>query len=366
MPSMTIQSSSPPSDSGSKGRRLAMSPLSNGSFTKSSPPTAPKPSANLVKKPSTRGSTSLSVRSVFGGARTAASKKDKDSDLTSGAETETRRPPAPSRFGFGIGSTKRSGLPSKPEPVKRPSIPSRSTPTPTNTTPTADNKASLRNNKPPSPTLRRVLTPTSNKPPSPVARTPASIRSILTATNHNDSPGPLSDPRLNLAASTSNRILDFQANTSQDMTAPGDLTIADLVMSDGTPRKAPTEEDDAEEEGDVSALLPMVNFGAPTPAHPRILLQRPNNAHDDDDDDEDDDDLDNDNDDDPTVFLQMETPSRPSLKKASKQSSNGLPPARQNLSYLSPQPPTPGSSFFSRSRRPRLPSNNSSASKNKS
>lgn len=151
------------------------------------------------------------------------------------------------------------------------------------------------------------------------------------------------------------------------MTAPGDLTIADLVMSDGTPRKAATEEDDTEEEGNVSALLPMVDFGAPTPAHPRILIRRVNDNHDDEDDDEDDDDLDNDNDDNPTVLLQVETPCRPSLKKSSKQSSNGLPPARQNLSYLSPQPPTPGSlSFFPRSRRPRLPSNNSSTSKNKS
>ncbi|KAG8911874.1 hypothetical protein FRC00_005681 [Tulasnella sp. 408] len=347
-----------------------MSALSNGSYSKSSPPTAPKATANLVKKPTTRGSTSLSVRSVFGGARAAASKKDKDSahpdpvrpdsDLTSGAETETRRAPAPSRFGFGIGSTKRSSLSSKPEPVKKPPVPARSTPTPTSTTPTA---GSLRA-KPGSPTLRRALTPTSNKPPSPVARTPASIRSILTATNYNGSPGPLSDPVINLAASTSNRILDFQAKPSEDMTAPGDLTIADLVMSDGTPRKA-AEEDDAEEEGNVSALLPMVDFGAPTPAHPRILIQRVNANHDDEDDDEDDDDLDNDNDDDPTVFLQMETPSRPSLKKPPKQSSNGL-PSRQNLSYLSPQPPTPGSlSFFSRSRRQRLPSNNSSASKSR-
>lgn len=139
------------------------------------------------------------------------------------------------------------------------------------------------------------------------------------------------------------------------------------MSDDGTPRKAPTEDDDAEEEGNVSALLPMVDFGAPTPAHPRILIRHPNDNHDDEFDDDDDDDLDNDNDDNPTVLLQMETPSRPSLKKSTKYSSNGLLPSRQNLSYLSPQPPTPSSlSFLSRSRRQRVPSNNSSVTKNKS
>ncbi|KAG8987632.1 hypothetical protein FRB90_003236, partial [Tulasnella sp. 427] len=357
MPSASITSSSPPSDTGSKGRRLAMSPLSNGSFSKASPPAAPQQSSNLVKKPSTRASATLSVRSVFGGARAAAAaKKDRDSDFTSGAETETKRPSGTSRFGF-----KRGSLSTKAEATKVPPLPSRSTPTPTstNTTPTATNKGSLRT-KPASPIFKKAT-----KPPSPVAQTPLSVRTALSTTNYNDSPGPLSDPVINLAASTSNRILDLQASPSQDMTAPGDLTFASIAMSDGTPRKAATD-DDAEEEGDVSALLPMVNFGAPTPAHPRILIRHVNDTRDDDDDD-DDDDLDNDNDDDPTVLLQMETPSRSRVKGNPKNALNGLPPARQNLSYLSPQPPTPGSTgFFSRSRRPRVPSNNASASKNRS
>lgn len=272
---------------------------------------------------------------------------------SSGTELPARRQKQTSRFGF-AGLSKSAAF-SKGSKEGRPSRPSEGP-----STPVASSKEL---GKPPGTPLSRGPFTQSN---SPSKQTPTSVRSMASLFGQgNPSPGPLTDPALAMAASTTVNMLRFEPQTSTDLTAPGDVSFG-TNFGDYT----------QDEEGNVSALLPVVSFDAPTPSHPRISFTRAYSGHPEDDDD-DDEDIDEGHDDDPTVQLQMQTPSRPPQRKPRGRQieSLGLPPTRQNMSYLSPTLPTSGGFSFFNPERPRptsasrsrkVSATSSSAAKNRS
>ncbi|KAG8980924.1 hypothetical protein FRB93_008861 [Tulasnella sp. JGI-2019a] len=179
--------------------------------------------------------------------------------------------------------------------------------------------------------------------PTTVTRTPASIRSLASLA-YTESPGALTAPKIKSAAEGSMMIMDIE-----DEIPVGDISFTSRL--DDRPDESNDDEGggDEDEEGNVSALLPM-DFGAPTPA---IIRTRaiPDQFDEEEEDDDDDDDLDDGNDDDPTTMF-PETPSRVGPRKVrSRPPALGQLPTRQNMSYLSPKPPSGSASLRNRPSR---------------
>ncbi|KAG8842529.1 hypothetical protein FRB96_005327 [Tulasnella sp. 330] len=181
-------------------------------------------------------------------------------------------------------------------------------------------------------------TTTMTRPAKSITRTPASKKSLASIA-YTESPGALTAPGIKSAAEGSVRIFDVE-----DEMPMGDISFTSGLDEPARGRKDEDEDEDEDEEGNVSALLP-VDFGAPTPA---IIRTRtvPDQFDEEEEDEEDDEDLDDGNDDDPTTMI-PETPSRVLPRKPrTRPPALGPLPMRQNLSYLSPQPPSASSASF--------------------